>query len=270
MRREREDTLDLGTPIAWESDEERVNAVKFFNAAYRAEESGINQAHELAAQVKAWDPELAEVQPLYGDEEGWHRQLLSEFLPFIGGTVEPMGRVTGTLFRLYGRAKRMETIILTNLMFETIGSTTYRLALRNVKQGSARQMLAILTRDEAFHVPLNLHFLKEVLKRSPPSATRRVRFLYKVLFAGLVALPLASRPKSKVFDKIETGELSRAYAKHLAQLFVSSPELGVKPPKLLCRLLGVALDGSQDPLLDPSSDAAERAADRTRVEVTAL
>lgn len=269
-RREREETLKLDTPIEWTSDEEQVHAVKFFNAAYRAEESGITQAHELAEKVAEWDEELAEVLRLYGDEEGWHRELLSEFLPFIGGTVEPMGRVTGTLFKLYGRAKRMETIILTNLMFETIGSTTYRLALRNVKHPSARQMLAILTRDEAFHVPLNLHFLKQILRRSPPSATRRVRVLYKLIFAGLVALPLASRPKSKVFDKVEAGELARAYAKHMAQLFADSPELRITPPKLLCWLLGVPVNGPRDPLLDPSSAAAERAADRSRVEVSAL
>ncbi len=104
-----------------------VAAIAFFNAAYRAEESGLKQAHELAGVVERWDPELAECLRLYGDEEGWHRELLTEFLAYLGGQVKPMGKVTGTFYRLYGRAERMETIVLTNLMFETIGSTTYRL-----------------------------------------------------------------------------------------------------------------------------------------------
>ena len=77
-----------------------------------------------------------------------------------------MGKVTRTLYRLYGRAERMETIVLANLMFELIGSTTYRLALRNVHHPAARQMLTILTRDESFHVPLNVHFLRHVLSRA--------------------------------------------------------------------------------------------------------
>jgi hypothetical protein len=49
-RRERmyDDDLDLSTPIEWDSEEERAAAIAFFNAAYRAEESGLRQAHELA------------------------------------------------------------------------------------------------------------------------------------------------------------------------------------------------------------------------------
>ena len=54
--------------------------------------------------------------------------------------------------------------MLTNLMFETIGSTTYRLALRRAKHPTVRQMLTILTRDESFHVPLNVHFIREILQ----------------------------------------------------------------------------------------------------------
>ncbi len=88
------------------------------------------QAHTLADEVAEWDPDLAECLRLYGDEEGWHRKLLTQFLAYLGGEVKPMGRVTGTFYKVYGRAKRIETIVLTNLMFETIGSTTYRLALR--------------------------------------------------------------------------------------------------------------------------------------------
>ena len=69
----------------------------------------------------------------------------------------------------------METIVLTNLMFETIGATTYRLALRSVKQPLARQMLTILTRDESFHVPLNVHFLREMLARHPGRSRLRLK-----------------------------------------------------------------------------------------------
>src|SRR6185369_5987898 len=104
---------------------------------------------------------------LYGNEEGWHRELLTQFLSFIGGEIRPMGRVTGTFYKLYGRAKATETIVLTNLMFETIGSTTYRLALRRARYPAVRHMLTILTRDESFHVPLNVHFLRETLARNP-------------------------------------------------------------------------------------------------------
>src|SRR5687768_115469 len=38
------------------SDEERRACINFFNAAYRAEESGLKQAHELAGEVRAFDP----------------------------------------------------------------------------------------------------------------------------------------------------------------------------------------------------------------------
>jgi hypothetical protein len=168
-----DEVLDLSTKINWSSDDEQKAAIKFFNAAFRAEESGLRQAHELATEVAAWDATLADVLRLYGNEEGWHRQLLTEFLPYLGGDVEPMGRVTRTLHALYGRARRMETIVLTNLMFETIGSTTYRMALANVTHPAARQMLTILTRDEAFHVPLNVHFMVRVLEGK--SAWARLR-----------------------------------------------------------------------------------------------
>jgi hypothetical protein len=169
----RDEYVDVPASLRWTSPEEQQAAVRFFNAAFRAEESGLTQAHELSHTVAEWDADLAEVLRLYGNEEGWHRELLTSFLEGIGGTVTPMGRVTRTFYALYGRAKRMETIVLTNLMFETIGATTYRLALRNVEQGPARRMLTILTRDESFHVPLYVHFLRQVLKRSSPAAHRR-------------------------------------------------------------------------------------------------
>lgn len=267
----RDEYLDLETPLQFQSEEEKRAAIKFFNAAFRAEESGLRQAHDLADEVRKWDPELSEVLLLYGNEEGWHRELITTFLAYLGGDVQPMGRVTRTFYRLYGRAKRMETIVLVNLMFETIGATTYRMALRNVGYPSARQMLTILTRDESFHVPLNVHFLRQILTRYPERKAR-LRPLFYLLFASLIALPLASRPKAKAFDGISARRLARGYAEQLATLFFSEPDLGLTPPRLLLRLLG----------LNPSElirkeghgvaslRAAEEAADRTRVEVAAL
>jgi hypothetical protein len=258
-------------PLKFESDEQRRAALKFFNAAFRAEESGIRQAHELAGVVRAWDPELADVLRLYGDEEGWHRELLSEFLGDLGGQVEPMGKVTRTFYKVYARAKRMDTIVLTNLMFETIGSTTYRMALGNVSQPAARRMLTILTRDEAFHVPLNVHFLRRVLARES-SGRARLQRLYRLLFVALVLLPLASRPKARAFDGIATHKLMRAYALELGRLFAREHDLELTPPRLLLRLLGITpAELKRDEALSPTSvEAAERAVDRENVLVTAL
>lgn len=258
-------------PLQFESDEQRRAALKFFNAAFRAEESGIRQAHELADDVRAWDPELAEVLRLYGDEEGWHRELLSEFLGDLGGQVEPMGKVTRTFYKVYARATRMDTIVLTNLMFETIGSTTYRMALGNVSQPAVRRMLTILTRDEAFHVPLNVHFLRRVLARDT-SGRARLKRLYRLLFVALVLLPLASRPKARAFDGIATRALMRAYALELGRLFAREHDLQLEPPRLVLRLLGISPGelGRADELSPTSVEAAERAVDRESVQVTAL
>lgn len=255
---------ELAPPV-FRDDAERRAAVAFFNAAFRAEESGLRQAHELAREVSSWDPALGEVLRLYGNEEGWHRELLETFLGRIGGSVTPMGRVTRALYRAYGRAERMETIVLTNLMFETIGATTYRMALRNVREPAVRRMLTILTRDESFHVPLNVHFLRAVLERRP-NALARARSIYRLVFAGLVLLPLASRPKARAFDRIGTRELARAYARELAGLFDDHPELGFRPPWLLSKLLGVK-PGRARADGPTSLAAAERAADREQVVV---
>jgi hypothetical protein len=92
--------LDLSKPPRFASREEQTAAIAFFNAAYRAEEVGLRQAHALADEVGAWDPQLADCLRLYGDEEGWHRQLLTEFLAWLGGSVRPMGRTTRTLYGL--------------------------------------------------------------------------------------------------------------------------------------------------------------------------
>ena len=268
-----DEKLPLDEPIAWASEAERQAAIAFFNAAYRAEESGLSQAHELAAEVAEWDPELAEVLRLYGDEEGWHRALLTEFLAYLGGDVRPMGRVTGTFYKLYARAKRMETIVLTNLMFETIGSTTYRLALRRATHPAVRHMLTILTRDESFHVPLNVHFLRETMKRRPGLPTRlRMKAIYHLLFLALLGSAAASRERAALFDKVTFKELSTAYAEHLGRLFLQEADFDLTPSTLLLRLFGLdpaELRASEGPSFT-SVRAAEEAVDRTRVTVTAL
>ncbi len=263
--------LDLSQPIEWSGDAERRAAVKFFNAAFRAEESGLRQAHELADEVASWDPDLAAVLRLYGNEEGWHRELLTQFLDFIGGEIQPMGRVTRTLYGLYARADRMETIVLTNLMFETIGSTTYRMALAKVKHAAAHDILRILTRDEAFHVPLNVHFLDQILARKSGWERWRLKQIHRLLFVSLVVLPLASRPKARAFDQLGRLELMRGYARMMAGLFQKRPELGLNAPRWLLGLLGLRPeDAVADELLSVSADAADRASDRDQVVVTAL
>ncbi|HEX7604081.1 MAG TPA: ferritin-like domain-containing protein [Polyangiaceae bacterium] len=273
QRRERmyDEALDLSTPIEWECPEEKEAAIAFFNAAFRAEESGLRQAHEIADEVGTWDPELAECLRLYGDEEGWHRELLTSFLAYIGGDVRPMGPTTRTFYKLYAKAERHETIVLTNLMFETIGSTTYRLALRTAKpRPSIRQMLTILTRDESFHVPLNVHFLRRILERTSSDARPKLRRIYHLLTAALMASAAASRRRAKRFDHIPFRTLSRAYAEQLGRLFVNADDLGFVPSRALLATVGLKhedLLGYGDVI---SPDAAEAAADRTRVTVDAL
>lgn len=261
--------LDLSEPPAFASDDERAAAVAFFNAAYRAEESGLRQAHELADEMGRADPDLAECLRLYGDEEGWHRSLIEEFLGWLGGGVRPMGPTTRTFYRLYARAKRMESIVLVNLMFETIGSTTYRIALRTARQPAVRQMLTILTRDESFHVPLNVHFLRAALAVAPGSRPR-LRRLYHLTFAALVASTVASRRRARRFDGIDTRVLARAYAEQLARLFLEERDLAIDPSPMLLAAFGL----DRDALLRAPSfvdlAAAERAVDRESVIVEAM
>lgn len=272
-RRERMsyEKLDFSVPVRWESEEERIAANAFFNAAFRAEESGLRQAHDLADEVSSWDPELGETLRLYGEEEGWHRELLTEFLEKTGGFVKPMGPTTRTFYSLYKRAERMETIILTNLMFETIGATTYRIALRTARpQPAVQKMLTILTRDESFHVPLNAHFLRRVFERQPERARKRAQVIYHVLTAALVASAAASRRRALDFDRIPFSLLARSYAGALTRLFAQAPDLGLAPmPGLvpLLRSLGERDAAGDDPL---SIRAAEAAVDRERVAVSAL
>jgi hypothetical protein len=273
QRRERmhDEDLDLSQPIEWEDADEQRSAVAFFNAAYRAEESGLRQAHEIAADVEARDPELAEALRLYGDEEGWHRELLTKFIAYLGGEIRPMGPTTSTFYKLYARAERHETIVLTNLMFETIGATTYRLALRTAKPRPAiRQMLTILTRDESFHVPLNVHFLRRILEHAEPGSLRRLRPLYHGLTAALMASAAASRRRAKRFDHIPFATLSRAYAEHLGRLFTNADDLGFKPSRALLATVGLRRGDLRGPDDLTSAAAAERAADRSVVIVDAL
>jgi hypothetical protein len=271
-RRERMENEGLDdTQVVWESEEEQRGAIAFFNAAFRAEESGLRQAHELSGEVARWDPNLGEALALYGDEEGWHRELLETFLQRIGGTVRRMGPTTRTFYKLYARAERMETIVLTNLMFETIGATTYRIALRTARpQPAVTRMLTILARDESFHVPLNAHFLRRILEREPRSARRRAQALYHGLTVALVASAAASRRRALTFDRIPFGELATAYAASLTRLFAQTPDLGLRPmPGLvpLLRKIGSLREDEPDPL---GLAAAEAAIDRENVVVSAL
>jgi hypothetical protein len=185
--------------------------------------------------------------------------------------VRPMGRVTGTFYRIYGKAERVESIVLANLMFETIGSTTYRLALRRATHPAVRQVLTILTRDESFHVPLNVHFLREALRHSGDRRAR-LRGLYHLLFVALLGSAAASRRRAQAFDHIPFGELSTAYAEHLGRLFLHESDLRFTPSAALLRLFGLdrdALAASED-LSAVSIEAAEQAVDRAKVAVTAL
>lgn len=262
----------LREKVEFDSDIERRSCIAFFNAAYRAEESGITQAHRLADKVRSRDPDLAECLILYGNEEGWHRELLTDFLAHIGGEVKPMGRVTGTFHRTYDQAQHMESIMLTNLMFETIGATTYRLALGRVKQPAVRAMLTILTRDESFHVPLNVHFVREVLRHDPSLSTQvRLRATYYSVFAALILSSWASRRVAQAFDHISFAELSRAYVENLSRVFLQTPDLDLRPPQALLRWFQLdkhQLETEQVPLT--SIAAAEAAADREQVTVSAL
>jgi hypothetical protein len=264
--------LDLSKPVTFESDEERLACIKFFNAAYRAEESGLAGAHKLAEEVREWDPELAECLVLYGNEEGWHKELLDEFLAHIGSGPTEMGRMVKGFYTSYAKAERMETIMLTNLMFETIGATTYRLSLRNVKQPLVRQVLTILTRDESFHVPLNVHFIREILKQHPERSRTRLKAIYQVVFHSLVLMSLGSRKVARDFDRITWKELTKAYVENLGRLFVNEPDLDFSPPRHLLAAFGMSRAGLRE-TEGPSAvsiAAAEAAARREDVRVEPL
>jgi hypothetical protein len=158
--------------------------------------------------------------------------------------------------------------VLVNLMFETIGSTTYRLALRRANHETVRHMLTILTRDESFHVPLNGPFLRAALSFAPAGSRRRLRALYHATLVALMASTLPSRRRAERFDKIPRGALAKAYAAELSRLFLEEHDLGLAPSSLLLRAL--RLDRAELLGRGPSPvslEAAERAADRESVVV---
>jgi hypothetical protein len=259
-------------PVAFASDEERRACIAFFNAALRSEESGSSQASRLADEVRRWDPELAECLVLYGAEEGWHRGIIERFLKQIGGEVRPLAGLTRMFYRGYARARELETIMLTNLMFEVIGSTTYRIALGRVQQPGVRRLLTILARDESFHVPLNVHFMREMMRHRPLSLMGRVRLraLYHGLFWMLIASSAASRPAAEAFDHIRFAELSRAYAENLGRLFAHEADLRFEPPALALRLFRLDPKALRDGESILSAAAAEAAARREDVAVSVL
>jgi hypothetical protein len=256
-------------PVQFADEAERVACISFFTAALRAEESGSSQAERLSDEVRKWDPDLAECLKLYGDEELWHRGLIEDFLKSIGGTVQPLGGLTGFFYRSYAAARDLPTIMLTNLMFEVIGSTTYRIALGRVKHPAARKLLVILARDESFHVPLNVHFIREMRRhrKSGWVETAKLRSIYWVVFWMLLASAKASRRVAQRFDGITFAELSRAYAENLARLFVHEADLRFEPPWAVMKLFkleqGELLRGEN--VL--SAEAAEAAARREDVKV---
>jgi hypothetical protein len=276
LQQRRESMYDDGhepiAPVEFADDAERLACVSFFTAALRAEESGSSQAERLSDEVRKWDPELAECLQLYGAEEQWHRGLIEDFLKSIGSEVQPLGGLTGFFYKSYAKARDLPTIMLTNLMFEVIGSTTYRIALGRVKHPAVRKLLVILARDESFHVPLNVHFIREMRRhrRSGWIETAKLRAIYHVVFWMLLASAKASRRVAQRFDGITFAELSRAYAENLARLFVHEADLRFDPPRLALKLF--ALDRGE--LLQGenvlSAAAAEAAARRSDVNVPAL
>jgi hypothetical protein len=80
-----------------------------------------------------------------------------------------------------------------------------------------------------------------------------------------------SRKVAKDFDGIPLRELTTAYVENLGRLFAQEPDLRFRPPRHLLRAFGV----TEERLAEAgpgaiSVEAAERAARREQVEVTAL
>jgi hypothetical protein len=262
----------LVSPVRFASDEERRACVAFFNAALRAEESGASQAERLADEVRSWDRDLAECLVLYGAEEAWHRSLLERFLANIGGEIRPLRGLTGLFYNSYAKARDLETIMLTNVMFEVIGSTTYRIALGRVKQPAVHRMLTILARDESFHVPLNVHFIREMLQHRTRSGAQRLKLeaTYHLVFWLLIASSAASRRVAGRFDGIPFQVLARAYAENLGRLFLHESDLQFSPPRLALRLFGLRRSALLEGENVLSAAGAEAAARREDVKITAL
>ena len=177
-----------------------------------------------------------------------------------------MGLTTRSFYGLYARARRMESVVLVNLMFETIGSTTYRLALRRATHPTVRQMLTILTRDESFHVPLNVHFLRSALAQCGGGG-RRLRGIHAATFVALLWSTAPSRRRAERFDRIPRRVLADAYAFELARLFIEEDDLGLAPSARFLRFFGLDRAELLRHASPVSLEAAERAADRHDVVV---
>ena len=82
----------------------------------------------------------------------------------------------------------------------------------------------------------------------------------------------ASRRRALAFDGIPFAELSKAYAEHLAKLFLHESDLDLRPPELLLRLFRLRSDelAASEDLSAVSVRAAEAAVDRERVVVGAV
>jgi hypothetical protein len=154
-------------------------------------------------------------------------------------------------------------------MFETIGATTYRLALGRVRQPAVRQMLGVLVRDESFHVPLNVHFIRQFLPGLTALRRVKLRAVYHAVYGALLASAAASRRVAQAFDHITFAELSRAYVENLGRLFLAESDLRLRPlPPLLWAFGTTTRALRQRGAVDAISvAAAEAAIDRERVVV---
>src|SRR5262249_24592140 len=103
-------------------------------------------------------------------------------------------------------------------------------------------------------------------------AKLRLKPIYHLLYATLIASSYASRRRALAFDKIPFEVLSKAYAEHLGRLFLQEPDLRLEPSSALLRVFGLkkaTLRASED-LSAVSVAAAEAAVERENVVVTAL
>ena len=91
-----------------------------------------------------------------------------QFLAYLGGEMRPMGRDhRHVLQALRDAPSGIETIVLDEPDVRD-DRRRRRTASRSAARThpAVRQMLTILTRDESFHVPLNVHFLRRSCERS--------------------------------------------------------------------------------------------------------
>jgi hypothetical protein len=119
-------------------------------------------------------------------------------------------------------------------------------------------------------VPLNVHFLRRIVAHAEPGSLERLRPLYHVLTASLMASAAASRRRAKRFDRIPFRTLARAYAEHLGRLFVHADDLGFTPSRALLATVGLRREDLAGRYDVASVEAAEKAADRSRVIVESL